>query len=333
MLQNLIEISPPEPFPVSRPEQGRRRAWRRRLLAGAVALGIGANLGAFLLFPPAALARRLPDGAGVALARARQTVYGMWVDLQRDWALSRLPPYYEKIDLSPFTVYFPPGEREAARVAARVARRHLAALEEHLGVRATAPVPLVISPTAQDLAGRLDGRRGVLGAYWRGVVWVLSPRQWLDASGGDWEREFEVQGPVVHELTHWLMDRKAAGNLPAWFDEGVAQYVEFTLTGYQWLEPANRLDQPLYSLAALTGRFDRLSNEALAYRQAFLLVRALAGDQWPGALRRISDDLARGIDLAAAVRRATGRDLTAIGPAAWQESSDGQRNGYVTNSE
>lgn len=327
MLRNFAGFPPLERFSIKPRASGRRAAWGRRFLALAIVLGMGVNLLVLILFPPAALVRHLPDRSGAALRRARLAVYGAWVDLQRDWALSRLPSYYKKLDAPPFVLYFPPGGEDEARAVARVAARHLGPLERDLGVRAAAPVPVVISPTARDLAGVLNGRRSVLGAYWQGVVWVLSPRQWLDVDSGDWVREFEVQGPMVHELAHSLLDRKTVGNLPAWFDEGLAQYMEFTRTGYQWVEPANRLDQPLYSLETLTAHFGRLPNEALAYRQAFLLVRALAETNGPDVLRRITGELSRGVDVNTAIRTATGEDLAALLPLAWQETPAGRRTG------
>lgn len=330
MLQNHFYFPPLE-----RPRQKCEPGSRRRVRLGACLLVavLAVNLAGLVLSPPAFVLRRLPHRYEDGLLSVRLGLYGAWLDLQRGWLLARLPKYYKKVEQMPFVLYFPPGEQEAALAVARVAARHLDAVARDVGVRLDEPIPLVISPNDGDLSGMIGGRHSVLGAYWRGVIWVVSPRQWLDVNSPSWEREFEVQGPVVHELVHWLLDRRTGGNVPPWFDEGFAQYEEYLRTGYEWIEPANRLDQPLYPLPALERRFDELENEALAYRQAFLAVKGMADSLGNEVLRRITLDLARGHTLEQAVLRAAGRPLEELAAAAWQEIPGGRRTASSTESE
>ncbi len=135
-----------------------------------------------------------------------------------------------------------------------------------------------------------------LGVYWAGVIRLLSPRVWLPT--GD-ERQLEAaygrEGPVTHEFTHLVLDYRTDGNYPYWFTEGLAQWEEYRYTGYLWLEPQSRLDQPLYSVAELSTSFPALPNQALAYREAFLLVRMLDGEEGDGGLQRLVGLLAKGV--------------------------------------
>lgn len=301
-----VTVSCQEPLRALRPAPA-----RRRLAAAlpAVVLAVGA---AAVLQAGAAPAA----GPPVTLRRA---VHGGWTALTRAWSVAALPGGYARMTEGGVTVYYPGGSGAGAdagaaaaeaRLAARLAARHLPAVARDLGVAAPPPATLVLVPTREALAAAIGPRwgAGAVGAYWRGVIWVLSPSRWLDTAAPGWERRFETEGPVVHELSHLLLDVRSAGNRPAGWDEGVAQYEERRRTGFEWLEAANRLDQPLYTLDELLNGFERLGNEALAYREAYLFVRYLAETRGDGALSAVHDALARGLPPAAALAAATGED-------------------------
>lgn len=250
----------------------------------------------------AGIVRLLPAGdqgsdrVTAVISAARRQVNAYLIDFQRRRVLARLPAGYVAARSPGLTVYHRDGAADEARTVAALVRRHGARLASDLEAPAPRPVTVVITPSRDAMAGFLGARYGAnaLGAYWRGVIWVLSPREWLSPGSPGWERRFEVEGPVVHELAHQVLDERAAGNLPGWWDEGVAQYTEYRRTGFQWIEAANRLDGETYSLADLMDRFDALPNEALAYRQAFLLVRYLAETSGADVVPRVNDRLAAG---------------------------------------
>lgn len=275
----------------------------------AVALALCAAAAAL----PAAGAPPAASAPAIALRRA---VQGGWTALARAWSVAALPAGYARMTEGRVTVYYPGGSGAAggaageARLVSRLAARHLPAVARDLGVAAPPPATIVLVPTREALAAAIGPRwgAGAVGAYWRGVIWVLSPSRWLDTATPGWERRFETEGPVVHELAHLLLDARSAGNRPAGWDEGVAQYVERRRTGFEWVEAANRLDQPLYTLDELMNGFERLGNEALAYREAYLFVRYLAETRGDGTLTAVNDALARGLPPAAALAAATGED-------------------------
>lgn len=116
---------------------------------------------------------------------------------------------------------------------------------------------------------------GALGVYYAGTVKILSPHAW------DWLEQkerlaaFSAQGPLVHEVTHLMLDIRAGGNYPRWFSEGLAQLMEYRLLGFEWLEEDSSLQGKLYTLQEMDGFFDRLESQPLAYRQALSLVTYL----------------------------------------------------------
>ena len=165
-------------------------------------------------------------------------------------------------------------------------------------------IPVIVINDRQRLSQSLGlgTNHSVLGAFYRGVIWILAPHVWLpEVQDDDPERAFErresyfrQEGPMVHELTHWVLDRRTQGRVPAWLNEGMAQYEEFLLNGWEWIEPANRIDQQLYTLDELSTFFDSLDNQALAYRQSYLFIRFLVDQGGSEILTGLLDGLQAG---------------------------------------
>lgn len=272
---------------------------------------------------------RLAGGllAGAALASWLGAAAGLpgfhraLVKVERSWMLGRLPAYYVEDQYAfprgPLVQVHHSGERAVADATARLIARHLLAVTADLGLADGAvaqPIPVVIVPSGDAMVRFLGRRYGdnSVGAYWRGVIWILSPAAWMDASGPGWERRYEVEGPVVHELTHLLLDRASGGRVSPWLDEGLAQWAEYRATGFQWAEGAVGPGREPYPLNDLLTRFHELADQARAYRQAFLLVRFLDeryGAEAPAALVRA---VAEGRTEAEAIRSLTGRSLAAL---------------------
>ncbi len=176
-------------------------------------------------------------------------------------------------------------------------------------------VTLLLYPDYASLSQQFGSRSGfrALGAYWGGVIQVLTPRLWLAGEPGpDAARQLWTRGPLVHEYTHLLLDRLVpGGNYPRWLSEGLAQFVEYRETGYLWLEPESLIRPPVstatfYSLSDLQRGFDGLENTALAYREAFLLVAYLEDAYGAGRLNLLLKGLAGGETFYRALRDTTG---------------------------
>ncbi|MEW6309164.1 MAG: hypothetical protein AB1492_09000 [Bacillota bacterium] len=175
---------------------------------------------------------------------------------------------------------------------------------------------IIIHPDRASLRSRLGWAQGpdAVGAYWTGVVRLLSPRVWAQ---GDMAEVFRREGPLAHELAHYVLDLYTAGNYPRWYTEGLAQWIEYELTGYLWVEGA---DDPayMYPLGDLAHSFARLPDQARAYRQSFLVVAYLVDKAGAGSLRGLNRLLAAGRPFAAALRQSAGFTLRELEPQ-WLE--------------
>lgn len=216
-----------------------------------------------------------------------------------------------------FIVRYAPQDANVAPIVLKVAEQLYPSLVSTLHYTPAGKVTLIIYPSRDALrqAFGWSDQESAVGVYWAGTIRLLSPNVWagpLDPA--HMETVFYRFGPLAHEFTHLALDYETSGNYPHWFSEGLAQWEEHRLTGYLWLEPDNRLDQPRYSLDQLDRNFDQLPNVALAYRESYLLVDYLAQQGGPSSISRLVDRLATGERLPDAIQHEYGipyKDLDA----------------------
>jgi len=104
-----------------------------------------------------------------------------------------------------------------------------------------------------------------MGAYLNGVLGVLAPSAWM--KGEKTQEKFDREGPVLHELTHLMVDEMTDGHYNRWWTEGMAQYMEKQVYGFQ-MQPPLHIDR-FCTLKELEQEFHRL-NERQAYWQALM---------------------------------------------------------------
>lgn len=160
-----------------------------------------------------------------------------------------------------------------------------------------------------------SGDESAMGVYWGGVIQLLSPHAWMKDSQST--EDFIHSGPMVHEYTHLVFDYRTNGNYPRWFTEGLAQYVEYRVNGYEWLTPNNTWNRTLYTMSELDSSFDELPNQSLAYRESFAAVRYIAEVYGDDKLYQVIDSLQAGRSMEQAIRSSLGMDETAY-EAAWR---------------
>lgn len=150
-----------------------------------------------------------------------------------------------------------------------------------------------------------SGAQSAMGVYWGGVIQVLSPDAWL---GGGTTGDFIRSGPMVHEYTHLVLDHMTSGNYPRWFTEGLAQYMEYRVNGYEWRTADNSLHGRLYGQAELDRDFDSLPSQALAYRESLAAVRYIVDVGGEAGLRQVIAALAAGRTMEQAIAGSLGMD-------------------------
>ncbi|PTM56868.1 peptidase MA family metallohydrolase [Desmospora activa] len=202
-------------------------------------------------------------------------------------------------------VYYRSSDMKAqGQLVAAEADRVLRTFEQEYNFTPTRPVPVFLFPDRESLQNHFSWShaQSATGVYFSGSIYLLNPEIWYrgfpraDENPQEWAQLFREKGPLVHEVAHLYLDRVTGGNYPLWYTEAFAQWVEYDQLGYEWVVPANRLnDRALYSYDDLRNRFDQLDNQALAYRQSFLLVRHMVEEQGEDKLDHLHRLLGRGI--------------------------------------
>lgn len=190
-----------------------------------------------------------------------------------------------------FRIYYASGQQQEAGWVLEALDRALPYEEQNLAVTPHGRLTVVVYPSqaAMNEAVGVNPSANNIGYDYAGVIDILSPKTWLPN-----RQAFLAQGPAPHELGHALLNLKADGDYPAWFNEGVAQYEDWRTTGYQWITASNHLSGPLYSMSQLTGNFYDLSNQSRAYREGLALVKYLEQRQGVKGFHQFLQDLENG---------------------------------------
>lgn len=210
--------------------------------------------------------------------------------------------HYRAYETPHFVVRYQGQDSDMAQLVARAAEASYKPVTELLGQSPKGKALIIMHSDKNELGKAFgwSGTENAMGVYWGGVIQVLSPRAWMQDQLST--EEFIRTGPMAHEFTHLVFDHMTNGNYPRWFTEGLAQYVEYRITGFEWRTPANALSGTLYTQAELDANFDDLPNQSLAYRQSFAAVRYIAEAHGDAALQQIIAKLRSGVKLEAAIK-------------------------------
>ncbi|MEW6523219.1 MAG: hypothetical protein AB1445_06540 [Bacillota bacterium] len=217
---------------------------------------------------------------------------------------------WEALSGSNVDVRYRPGDYDLALMVLRTAEELYPQVWEETGHLPRERAIIAIYPDRASLRAQFGWQQGedALGVYMAGIIRLLSPRAWIPGSSlQEMEQRFRSQGPLAHELSHFVLDYATAGNYPRWFSEGLAQLQEYRLTGYLWLEPGPPVEDNPYSFATVNKHLDRPNHQARAYRQSLLMVAHLEElTESTGGLAGIIAELARGMPARLAIERTTG---------------------------
>lgn len=171
------------------------------------------------------------------------------------------------------------------------------------GRKPEAPVTMVVYPDEASLARSFgwDKDEQAMGVYWGGTIRILSPRAYI--KGDPVEETFYREGPMVHEFTHLMVDEVSRGNYNRWWTEGVAQYVEKQITGFELEGPASPYS--FYELGTLEKKFDSLDQKT-AYWESLKLVEMIAQRYGEEKIYDILTALGQGMSIKQAVEASLG---------------------------
>ncbi len=219
---------------------------------------------------------------------------------------------------SNFRLYYSDSDQEVAAGVLADLENSLEALARSWPDRSRPAIAVFLYPSWPEMQGALgEDENPTLGAYRLGRLHLLSPLAWQPQLSSETAVAFYVeQGPVVHELVHFLLDREVAGNVPLWFSEGLAQYWEREIKGYLWMEPGADWRERAVAFSELDRQFNSGSGY-FAYRQSLAMVEYLYDLYGDSAVEQIVIELSKGRAMEQAVNRVLGVDLVSF-EAGWR---------------
>lgn len=208
----------------------------------------------------------------------REAVYSLYRDRGKAQTLAELQGYHRQSS-EHFDIFYTDDDENVVSMVLETAEEAWEPVVDQVGYRPQGRVPLILYPSRASLRQAFGWGNGesAMGVYWKGTIRLLSPNVWIDEESPKQKRKvFRKLNPIAHELTHYVLDYLTDGNYPRWFTEGLAQRVEYSVSGYLWIESESSLRQNLYTLEDLERQFDKLENQPLAYRESYLLVDYMA---------------------------------------------------------
>lgn len=132
--------------------------------------------------------------------------------------------------------------------------------------------------------------QAVMGLYNLGVIHVLSPKAYLNQIQIN-TKDFEVNGPILHEYVHKVIDDRSGGNVELWLTEGLALYEEYAVDGVEWAEGFTY--ERCYTSNELRSGFMEL-DEIQAYRQSYDIVGRLVEQYGRKSISSMLEELKNG---------------------------------------
>lgn len=169
---------------------------------------------------------------------------------------------------------------------------------------------IVVYPDSSSLASSFgwDRDEKAMGVYWAGSIRILSPREWLTDT--DIKKQFVDEGPMAHEFAHLMVDEITRGNYNRWWTEGIAQYVEKKITGFEFADPfASGRELEYYSLSTLGKNFDKIDQQ-LAYWESLRSAEYIVEKYGEDRLFAINTSLGEGNTMPIAIEKSLGLAYT-----------------------
>lgn len=217
---------------------------------------------------------------------------------------------FERLDTEHFIIKYTEANRQNAPIVSEAAEQIFEPVIRMFNFEPPAPTMVVMYPDSASLAKTFgwDKTEKAMGVYWGGTIRILNPDEWI--TDGDKRQTFIREGPMAHEFAHLLVDYITLGNYPRWYTEGVAQYVEKKITGFELFNPAKYNNQSVeyYDFVTLEREFDHL-DQGIAYGQCLQATEMIAAKYGEDKVFAILEYLGQGNDMKQSFAKATGQSF------------------------
>lgn len=161
-------------------------------------------------------------------------------------------------------------------------------------------INIIIYPEYDEMANKIGLGTGstAMGVYYGGIISILDPVKWIDDTN-NLRDIFQRDGPMVHELTHYILDYMSSGNIPIWFTEGAALYEEYRINGVKWAD--DKTYEDYYTPEELEAGFYQL-DEIKAYKESFLAVKYIGDNYGMNSIIEITNTLKDGKSINQAIK-------------------------------
>jgi hypothetical protein len=168
-------------------------------------------------------------------------------------------------------------------------------------------IDIIIYPEYSEMAGKvgLGTSSMAMGVYYEGTISVLEPEKWI-RPGLNMHDVFKKDGPVLHELTHYVLDYMSGGNMPVWFTEGVALYEEYRHNDVEWAQ--DKIYTTYYSVDEIKEKFYEL-DEIKAYKESFLVIKYIGENYGIKSIQNIIKDLRYGKSIDQSIKKELNMEL------------------------
>jgi len=209
---------------------------------------------------------------------------------------------YKTLNVDHFYIKYHEGDKKIANITGEVLEKHYDEVCSKLNYFPKNKIPVIIYYNEEQFKNILNikGEKAPLGAYYCGIVNILSPNK-----SGLYDKQieniYEEMGPHLHEFVHYIVDGKTKGNYPMWLTEGIALYMEETILGLSWdlgSEEASKI-----GVLYLNDNFNKIKVE-VAYRKSYEIVKGLINNYGFEGMNQMLDNLGQGRSIKKSVKTA-----------------------------
>lgn len=236
-------------------------------------------------------------------------LYPIYREIKRESIIGDIDSFYVR-STENFNIYYKDVDYQCVKMVEDNAEISLAEVLKDLECPVDGKIDIIIYPRYEEMAGRIGLGAGseAMGVYYGGTISILNPSRWIKNSC-DMAETFKKEGPMVHEITHYLADKMSGGNIPVWFTEGLALYEEYKVNSTEWGRDKKYKD--FYDAEELEEMFYEL-DEMKAYRQSFLAVKYIGDNFGMDAIDDIIRKLKAGKTIDQVVKSVLDMDVNQI---------------------